>query len=146
MATQPDMILAFAHHLAREERDRGRDVAVFADAWVVLNGRPAQRLVVQHPLEIGELAFGPAALDPAVDQRRDPGAVVPAVLQALQRIEQKGRSRLPAENANDAAHRNRSPKKATSWTIAAPAAARRRRADRSAGRGRRSGCRAARRG
>lgn len=45
MATQPDMILAFAHHLAAEARARGEDVAVFADVWVTLNGRPAARLV-----------------------------------------------------------------------------------------------------
>ena len=42
MATQPDLILAFAHQLARSE---GRDVAVYADVFVVLNGRPAARLI-----------------------------------------------------------------------------------------------------
>jgi hypothetical protein len=45
MATQPDLILAFAHILAREERQAGRDVAVYADGYAVLNGRPAARLV-----------------------------------------------------------------------------------------------------
>lgn len=45
MATQPDMILAFARYLSRRERAVGRDVEVYADAWVVLNGRPAHRLV-----------------------------------------------------------------------------------------------------
>jgi hypothetical protein len=45
MATQPDMILAFAHELARRERMRGHDVAVHADVWVSLNGRPPRRLI-----------------------------------------------------------------------------------------------------
>ena len=45
MATQPDMILAFAHELAERAQAEGRDVAVFADVFVVLNGRAPQRLV-----------------------------------------------------------------------------------------------------
>jgi hypothetical protein len=45
MAAQPDLLLAFAHHLAREHQARGRDVAVYADAFVSLNGRPPARLV-----------------------------------------------------------------------------------------------------
>jgi vitamin K-dependent gamma-carboxylase len=45
LATQPDMIVAFAQKLARAERVRGRDVAVYADIFVVLNGRPSARLV-----------------------------------------------------------------------------------------------------
>lgn len=45
MATQPDMILAFARHLAREERRFGNDIAVHADIFVVLNGRPSARFV-----------------------------------------------------------------------------------------------------
>ncbi|MET0339581.1 MAG: HTTM domain-containing protein [Polyangiales bacterium] len=45
MATQPDMILAFAHELARRERAKGRDVAVYADVWVTLNGRAPARLI-----------------------------------------------------------------------------------------------------
>ncbi len=40
MAAQPDLLLAFAHHLARFYRERGRDVGVYADAHVSLNGRP----------------------------------------------------------------------------------------------------------
>lgn len=46
MATRPDMILQFAHHLARLERLRsGRDVHVRAIARVSLNHRPPQLLV-----------------------------------------------------------------------------------------------------
>lgn len=42
MSTQPDMILSYAHHLAREA---GTGTAVYADAFASLNGRPTQRLV-----------------------------------------------------------------------------------------------------
>jgi vitamin K-dependent gamma-carboxylase len=45
MATQPDLILAFAHHIAREERARGHDAAVYADVFVTLNGRAMERLI-----------------------------------------------------------------------------------------------------
>jgi hypothetical protein len=45
MAAQPDLLLAFAHHLAREHQARGRAVAVHAEAFVTLNGRPPARLV-----------------------------------------------------------------------------------------------------
>jgi hypothetical protein len=45
MSTQPDMMLAFAHELARRERAKGRDVGGCADAWVTLNGRPPARLI-----------------------------------------------------------------------------------------------------
>jgi vitamin K-dependent gamma-carboxylase len=48
MATQPDMILAFAHELSRRERRAGRDVAVYADVSAVLNGRPPRRLIDPH--------------------------------------------------------------------------------------------------
>jgi vitamin K-dependent gamma-carboxylase len=45
MSTQPDMILAFAHELARRDRLLGHDPAVYADVLVVLNGRAPARLV-----------------------------------------------------------------------------------------------------
>lgn len=46
MATQPDMIVDYAHHLAATWRERGyTGVRVTADAWVSLNGRPARRLL-----------------------------------------------------------------------------------------------------
>ncbi|HEY1098259.1 MAG TPA: HTTM domain-containing protein, partial [Myxococcota bacterium] len=44
-STQPDLILQLAKHIAAEERARGRDVAVRAEALVSLNGRPAALLV-----------------------------------------------------------------------------------------------------
>ncbi len=41
MATQPDMILRYAHHLAAQ-RPGSR---VYADVFVATNGRPSRRLV-----------------------------------------------------------------------------------------------------
>lgn len=53
MAAQPDLLLAFAHHLARTQRERGRDVAVVADSLMSLNGRPPARLV-DPALDLGQ--------------------------------------------------------------------------------------------
>jgi len=45
MAVQPLLISAYAHHVAERFTAQGRHVAVYADAWASLNGRPAQRLI-----------------------------------------------------------------------------------------------------
>ena len=46
MSAQPDLILALAHHIARDFERRGEGpVEVRADALVSLNGRPAARLI-----------------------------------------------------------------------------------------------------
>jgi hypothetical protein len=46
MAGQPDLILQLAHEIARDYDARGLGpVAVYADAWVSLNGRRAVRLI-----------------------------------------------------------------------------------------------------
>ena len=46
LAGDPEMILEFAHYLARAaERELHCSVQVFADAFVSLNGRPSQRFV-----------------------------------------------------------------------------------------------------
>lgn len=45
MRTQPDLIVQYARHLADVHRLPGHDVAVYADSFASLNGRPAQRLV-----------------------------------------------------------------------------------------------------
>lgn len=45
MSTQPDMILQFAHIVRDDFAKRGRDVAVYVDARVSLNGRPSRPLV-----------------------------------------------------------------------------------------------------
>ncbi len=46
MATQPDMILQFAHFLAREWEEKGmHSPQVRADSYVSLNGRRSQRYI-----------------------------------------------------------------------------------------------------
>jgi hypothetical protein len=45
MATQPDLLLQFAHAVRDRERARGRDVEVRLDAFVAMNGRRSARLV-----------------------------------------------------------------------------------------------------
>lgn len=46
MSTQPQMIIQYARHVADRYEGLGhRDVAVYADAFTSLNGRPAQRLI-----------------------------------------------------------------------------------------------------
>jgi vitamin K-dependent gamma-carboxylase len=45
MVTQPALIAAYARHVAERYASQGRRVAVYADAWASLNGRPAQRLI-----------------------------------------------------------------------------------------------------
>jgi hypothetical protein len=45
MAVEPDLLHQAARTIAAEERARGHDVEVRVDAWVSLNGRPAQRLI-----------------------------------------------------------------------------------------------------
>lgn len=62
MSGQPDLILQFAHHLAREFERRGHgQVEVRAEAWVSLNGRPPALLI-----------------DPAVDLARVTDSIRPA--------------------------------------------------------------------
>ena len=109
---------AVVHH-----RDAARLVGVGVVAGRRAVGRPAgvadadhagQRLLLEHPLEVDELALGAAALDAAVDQRGDAGAVVAPVLQTLERIEEEDGGRLAAEDANDATHRFQPPNRASS--------------------------------
>ena len=84
-------------------RAMGRPAGV-ADA-----GHAGERLGLERALEIGELALGAAAVDPAPDQGRDAGAVVAAVLEPPERIEQQRRGRLAAEDTDDAAHGSGAP-------------------------------------
>jgi hypothetical protein len=62
MVNRPDMILQYAHHLARRmERDLGRPVEVRVDSAVSLNGRPFVRLIDPEV----DLAAEPRTLGPA---------------------------------------------------------------------------------
>ena len=62
MNGRPDMILQYAHHVARKERRKtGHSVEVRAVTWASLNGRPPQTLI-----------------DPAVDLAKQPRSLWPA--------------------------------------------------------------------
>ncbi len=73
MATQPDMILSYAHHLARRfAADVGHPVEVRGDVLVTLNGRPNARLV-DPTIDLAALPDGAAPhawLLPHPDQQR----------------------------------------------------------------------------
>jgi vitamin K-dependent gamma-carboxylase len=61
MSTQPDMIHAYAHHVASRYAAAGHGpVRVHAHAWAAMNGRPSQRLI-----------------DPNVDLAREPRTLMP---------------------------------------------------------------------
>ena len=61
MATHPDMLLQYAHHLAAKYAAKGQSVQVFATAKVTLNGREPQLLVDPEV----DLAAQPRTLWPA---------------------------------------------------------------------------------
>ncbi len=65
---------------------------------------PRQRLRQQAAFEVSELAFGAAAIEMAVLDGGDAGAIIAAILEASQRIHEIGRDGLRAQNANDATH------------------------------------------
>ena len=46
MSFQPDMILEYAHYLGDIYKNKGfKDVSVYAESYVTLNGRPSQQFV-----------------------------------------------------------------------------------------------------
>lgn len=45
MATSPDMILRYAHHVRDRYAAEGRDVEIRAEAWVAMNGHPSRLLL-----------------------------------------------------------------------------------------------------
>jgi hypothetical protein len=63
-----------------------------------------QRLGLEALGQAVELALRPAPLEPAADQGRHAGAVVAAVLQPPQRVQQHRRCQLLANHAHDPAH------------------------------------------
>jgi len=69
MATQPDMILQFARHLAEVYRERGlTDPAVYADVWVSLNGR-GSRVYVYPNIDLSRVD----PRSPRTEWMTDPG-------------------------------------------------------------------------
>ena len=76
-------------------------------------GRPAgvadadgsgKRLLLDAAVQVDQLAFRPAAIDPAIDQRRHAGTVVSAILQPPQTLDQKGSDLVLADDTDNTAH------------------------------------------
>ena len=65
---------------------------------------PVEGGLVEPVGEIVEFALGPPAIDRAVDQGRDPGAVIAAIFEPPQAVEQQRRDRRLSQNADDPAH------------------------------------------
>ena len=64
----------------------------------------AERLSAQLAREVVELSLGAAAGEVALIDRADAGAVIAAIFEALQAIEQALRNDFLADNSNDPAH------------------------------------------
>jgi hypothetical protein len=71
MSTEPDLIHQAAQTIAAEERRRGHEVEVRVDAWVSLDGAPAQRLIDPH-VDLAHVPRDPWS-DPWILPRRDLG-------------------------------------------------------------------------
>ena len=78
--------------------------AVGGPARVADADHAVERLDAQLCREIAELALGAAARDLAALERRDAGAVIAAILEPLQRIDQARRDRFDPDDPDDAAH------------------------------------------
>jgi len=66
--------------------------------------RALHRLGFEPGNEVGELAFGAAAFDAAVDQGRDAGRIIAAIFKAPQPLDQLARDRFLGDDADDAAN------------------------------------------
>ena len=66
--------------------------------------RSRQRLPLQRRGQIAQLALGPSPLDVAVHQGGDAGAVIAAIFQPPQRIQNDRRGGTGADNPNNATH------------------------------------------
>ena len=78
--------------------------AVGGPAGVADAGDAAQRLGLEPLGQMVQLAGCPPPLDPAGHQRGDPGAVVAAIFEPPQRVQQKRRCRPAADHPDDATH------------------------------------------
>src|SRR5262249_23633566 len=66
--------------------------------------RSRQRILLERGVEVRELAHGAHDLDPSPGVHREPGRVVPAILEAPKALDQNRRTLLRADVANDSAH------------------------------------------
>ena len=71
--------------------------------------RAAHRAAGDEALQLRELALGPAQLDRAVGEGREPRRIVAAVLEPPQPVQDVRRRRLAAGDADDSAHACRTP-------------------------------------
>ena len=63
-----------------------------------------QWLFLDAAVQVDQLAFRPAPVDPAIDQGRHAGAVVSAILQPPQPLDQKGSDLVLADDTDNTAH------------------------------------------
>jgi hypothetical protein len=82
----------------------GRGKGTGCPAGVADADHPMDRLAVEPPGEIVELALGPPPLDLPVDQGCDPGRVIAAVFETAQSFNEPRRDCLPGDDADDPAH------------------------------------------
>ena len=71
-------------------------------------GMTGERFGLQSRFKIFEFAFGAAPLEMVAFQRGDAGGIVAAIFKPLERIHQLLRDRTAPENADNAAHADRS--------------------------------------
>jgi hypothetical protein len=63
-----------------------------------------ERLHAELAGQIAQLAFGAAPRDCAMLERRDAGAVIAAIFEALQRVDEARRNRLDTDDSDNPAH------------------------------------------
>ena len=78
--------------------------AVGGPARVADAGEAGERVVLKRFGQVDQLAAGAPALDVAVDERGDAGAVIAAVFEAAQRVQQPRGCVCLTDNADYAAH------------------------------------------
>ena len=66
--------------------------------------RPDSGELLELGLQVAQLAFGAAAVEPAVLEGRHAGGIVAAVFKPLERFDDLRRDRRRADNADDSAH------------------------------------------
>ncbi len=73
-------------------------------AGVADPGLAGQRIVDQKVGEVDELAHGAPAVEPAVVHGRDPGGIVAAIFEPLQRLHEDRRDFMVPEHPDNTAH------------------------------------------
>jgi len=58
LPTKPDIIWQFAQYLKKDFKLKGKDISVFVDCWVSVNGRPLKRFI-NSDIDIANLSWQP---------------------------------------------------------------------------------------